>query len=71
MVGATVKPSYFRPGTLHKDDGTVHERPLPSDAEGEEWVLVDGTPASCVQIGLFHFYQDRRKVDLVMYEDDI
>lgn len=66
MVGATVKPSYFRPGTLHNDDGTTHERPLSSSEEGEEWVLVDGTPASCVQIGLFHFYQDRGPVDLVM-----
>jgi hypothetical protein len=68
MVGATVTPSYFRPGTLHEDDGTVHEQPLPSHSEEEEWILVDGTPASCVQIGLFHVFQDRGKVDLVMYE---
>jgi tubulin---tyrosine ligase len=29
-------------------------------------VLVDGTPASCVQIGLYHFFQDRGPIDLVV-----
>lgn len=32
----------------------------------EEWVLVDGTPASCAQLGLYHFFQDRGSVDLVV-----
>ncbi|TEY40987.1 hypothetical protein BOTCAL_0409g00010 [Botryotinia calthae] len=64
MVGQTVKPTYFRPGTLHKDDGTTHARP--SSDNIEEWVLVDGTPASCVQIGLYHYFKDRGPVDLVV-----
>src|SRR6187402_2000245 len=56
IIGQTVKPTYFRPGTLHKDDGTTHSRPLATGSkEQEEWVLVDGTPASCVQIGLYHY----------------
>lgn len=69
MIGQTVKPVYYRPprpGTsLHPaglgaaDDasahGSTHARPLPDGSE-EEWVLVDGTPASCVQIGLYHFF---------------
>ncbi|KAH7380894.1 survival protein sure-like phosphatase/nucleotidase [Cadophora sp. MPI-SDFR-AT-0126] len=67
IIGQTVKPTYFRPGTLHRDDGTTHSRPLPAGAkEEEEWVLVDGTPASCVQIGLYHFFQDRGPIDLVV-----
>lgn len=36
------------------------------EAEVEEWVLVDGTPASCVQIGLHHLFADRGPVDLVL-----
>lgn len=32
----------------------------------EEWVLVDGTPASCVQIGLFHYFKERGPFDLVV-----
>ncbi|TGO26326.1 hypothetical protein BPAE_0062g00480 [Botrytis paeoniae] len=64
MVGQTVKPTYFRPGTLHEDDGTTHGRP--SNDNIEEWVLVDGTPASCVQIGLYHYFKDRGPVDLVV-----
>ena len=66
IVGATVKPTYFRPGTLHQDDGTTHSRPLPVGSKQEEWVLVDGTPASCAQIGLFHLFKDRGPVDLVV-----
>jgi tubulin--tyrosine ligase len=67
IIGQTVKPTYFRPGTLHNDDGTTHSRPLPPGSkEQEEWVLVDGTPASCVQIGLYHYFQDRGPIDLVV-----
>lgn len=67
IIGQTVKPTYFRPGTLHKDDGTTHSRPLPPGSEGqEEWVLVDGTPASCVQIGLYHYFHDKGPIDLVV-----
>ena len=67
IIGQTVKPTYFRPGTLHNDDGTTHSRPLPAGSkELEEWVLVDGTPASCVQIGLYHYFQDRGPIDLVV-----
>jgi tubulin--tyrosine ligase len=67
MIGKTLKPTYFRPGTLHKDDGTTHSKPLPAGTpEQEEWILVDGTPASCVHIGLYHYFQDRGPVDLVV-----
>jgi tubulin--tyrosine ligase len=72
IVGASVKPTYFRPGTLHQDDGTVHALPRDSSDEdgnsdeGDEWVLIDSTPASCVQIGLYHFFQDREPIDLVV-----
>jgi tubulin--tyrosine ligase len=45
--------------------GSTHARP--STRKGvEEWILVDGTPASCVQIGLYHFFRDRGPVDLVV-----
>jgi 5'/3'-nucleotidase SurE len=40
---------------------------LPAGSEGqEEWVLVDGTPASCVQIGLYHYFHDKAPIDLVV-----
>ncbi|EDN02229.1 conserved hypothetical protein [Histoplasma mississippiense (nom. inval.)] len=73
LVGATVKPTYFRPGTLHKDDGTIHHLPLGAEGENDnmepivnEWILIDSTPASCVQIGLFHYFKDRGPIDLVI-----
>ncbi|KAL4945065.1 hypothetical protein BDV06DRAFT_219733 [Aspergillus oleicola] len=67
LIGAAVKPTYFRPGTLHKDDGTTHEYPRgANDPDGDEWILINSTPASCVQIGLYHYFQDRGPVDLVV-----
>jgi len=45
--------------------GTTHSRPSTRPGT-EEWILVDGTPASCVQIGLYHFFKDRGPVDLVV-----
>jgi 5'/3'-nucleotidase SurE len=50
---------------LDQSHGTTH--PRPSTRPGtEEWILVDGTPASCVQIGLYHFFRDRGPIDLVV-----
>lgn len=71
IVGASVVPTYFRTGTLHEDDGTVHELPrgydpTKDDSEGDEWVLINSTPASCVQVGLYHYFQDRGPIDLVV-----
>ncbi|KAH8884713.1 sure-like protein [Thozetella sp. PMI_491] len=45
--------------------GTTHPRPSTQPGT-EEWILVDGTPASCVQVGLYHFFQDRGPIDLVV-----
>lgn len=64
MVGQTLTPSYFRPGTLLKDDGIVSPKPFNDGTE--EWILVDGTPASCVQVGLHHVFKDRDPFDLVL-----
>lgn len=80
MIGQTVKPLYYRPPPPSqpaaglsspggRDDevshGTTHARPSTRPGT-EEWILVDGTPASCVQIGLYHFFRDRGPVDLVV-----
>lgn len=64
MVGQTLTPTYFRPGTLHQDDGIKQDRPF-NDGK-EEWVLLDGTPASCTQIGLWHLFNDRGPIDIVV-----
>lgn len=37
--------------------------PAPGD---QEWVLVNGTPASCTQLGLQDLFQDRPPIDLVV-----
>ena len=65
FVGQLTKPTYFHPGTIHEDDGTTHERPS-SDVDQEEWILADGTPATCAQLGLHHLFQDRPPIDLVV-----
>ena len=64
MVDQAVTPSFFRPGTLHKDDGMTQS--IPFEDGKEQWVLIDSTPATCVQIGLFHYFKDRGPIDLVL-----
>ncbi|KAG6008729.1 hypothetical protein E4U21_003924 [Claviceps maximensis] len=68
MIGQTLKPLYFTPSAnIHGQDteGSTHH--LPSTTAGDdEWVLIDGTPASCVQIGLYHYFQNKGPIDLVV-----
>jgi 5'/3'-nucleotidase SurE len=54
-----------KPNSGQPRHGTTHTRPSTRPGT-EEWILVDGTPASCVQIGLYHFFRDRGPVDLVV-----
>ncbi|KAJ0125581.1 hypothetical protein HZ326_31314 [Fusarium oxysporum f. sp. albedinis] len=39
---------------------------LSVNAGQDEWVLVSGTPAACVQIALYHYFLDRGPVDLII-----
>ncbi|KAI1275520.1 survival protein sure-like phosphatase/nucleotidase [Xylaria sp. FL0933] len=72
MIGRTVKPVYYRPPPTYdpQDDttpqGTTHRLPSRGRDAVEEWVLVDGTPASCAQIGLHHVFRERGPIDLVV-----
>ncbi|KAF2181927.1 sure-like protein [Zopfia rhizophila CBS 207.26] len=72
LVGKSIKPSYFRPAPLTTQNGrlsntgTISNRPLPEGSQEEEWILVDSTPASCVQIGLYHYFKSRGPIDLVV-----
>ncbi|KAI1118355.1 survival protein sure-like phosphatase/nucleotidase [Nemania sp. NC0429] len=72
MIGRTVKPVYYRPPAAYdtQDDstpqGTIHRLPSRGRDAVEEWVLVDGTPASCAQIGLHHVFRERGPIDLVV-----
>ncbi|KAI8950373.1 survival protein sure-like phosphatase/nucleotidase [Xylaria longipes] len=72
MIGQTVKPVYYRPPASYDtlDDstpqGTTHRLPSQGRDAVEEWVLVDGTPASCAQIGLHHVFRERGPIDLVV-----
>jgi tubulin---tyrosine ligase len=65
-----VKTSYYRPGTVYQNDGTTHPLPRGSDdaddGDGDEWVLAEATPAGCVQLGIYHYFEDRGPVDLVI-----
>ncbi|KAJ0286560.1 hypothetical protein COL940_002965 [Colletotrichum noveboracense] len=67
IIGQTVTPLYYRPSAegLHGTEGTTSTRPTATAGE-DEWILVDGTPASCVQIGLHHFFKERGPIDLVV-----
>ncbi|KAH8196485.1 hypothetical protein TruAng_009349 [Truncatella angustata] len=73
MIGQTVKPTYYRPPPVFDpqtsasdiQQGTTHSRPSKS-RDVEEWILADGTPASCAQLGLYHFFTHKKPIDLVV-----
>ncbi|KAF2102725.1 sure-like protein [Rhizodiscina lignyota] len=72
IVGQAIRPTYYRPhpstepNAAAADSGTTSTHPLPDSSKEEEWILVDSTPASCVQIGLFHYFSERGPIDLVV-----
>lgn len=73
LVGKAIKPTYYRPAPLQTtsdgrltNHGSTHTTPLPPDSTQEEWILVDSTPASCAQIGLYHYFAARGPIDLVV-----
>ncbi|KAK9793134.1 putative Survival protein SurE-like phosphatase/nucleotidase domain-containing protein [Seiridium cardinale] len=73
MIGQTVKPTYYRPPPVFDprtsasdlQQGSIHTRPSKS-RDVEEWILADGTPASCAQLGLYHFFTHKEPIDLVV-----
>lgn len=60
--GVLVQPRYYKSKADSQADSEANE----SDHPSNKWMLVNGTPAACVQMGLFHLFQDRGPVDLVI-----
>ncbi|EME86124.1 uncharacterized protein MYCFIDRAFT_202394 [Pseudocercospora fijiensis CIRAD86] len=64
IVGQDVRTTFYWPPAQAPE---VHSDSASSSNNGKHpWVLVNGTPAGCAQIGLSHFFQDRAPVDLVI-----
>ena len=68
LIGQTLTASYIRPGPVGDGfiyDPPTYEHPDTSGYDESAWMLLDGTPASCTNIGLY--YNRRKKpVDLVI-----
>ncbi|WQF90206.1 Putative survival protein SurE-like phosphatase/nucleotidase [Colletotrichum destructivum] len=65
MIGKIVETSSYYPSAdLHATEDTASSEL--SLVSADEWTLIDGTPASCVQIGLYHFFQGRGPIDIVV-----
>ena len=68
LIEAALKATYVPPSAF-RDDGTWDETFDSAETETPqpEWVVIrNGTPASCVQLGLFNLFPDRPPVDLVI-----
>lgn len=67
LIATPLKATYVPPKAF-RDDGTwssdISDSPKPG---GDPWVVVqNGTPASCVQLGLYNLFTDRPPFDLVI-----
>jgi 5'/3'-nucleotidase SurE len=55
------------PRSLSQDYETISSKHGgPGNTSDEDWILVNGTPASCVQLGLFNLFPNRPPIDLVI-----
>lgn len=68
LIEASLKATYVPPAAF-RDDGTWDETYTSSSTGSADpaWVVItNGTPASCVQLGLFNLFNDRPPIDLVI-----
>jgi 5'/3'-nucleotidase SurE len=69
LIEASLKATYVPPDAF-RDDGTWDENfdaPQTDGPKNRPWVVIrNGTPASCVQLGLFNLFNDRPPFDLVV-----
>ncbi|ODQ68485.1 TTL-domain-containing protein [Nadsonia fulvescens var. elongata DSM 6958] len=65
MIGQTITASYITPS---KVIGEPYTGPYdqPKNNGEEEWILLDGTPATCSNIGVNHLFKRKGPVDLVI-----
>ncbi|KAK7202458.1 tubulin-tyrosine ligase family-domain-containing protein [Myxozyma melibiosi] len=65
FVGKTMTASYITPAAEPElpYEGPYYKK---KNDGSEEWVLLDGTPASCAQVGIHHLFKEKGPVDLVI-----
>ena len=66
MIGQPIEATpYWPPETTPE----IHDPNAPSttqDTSNYPWILVNSTPATCVQIGLSHYFNDRGPIDIII-----
>lgn len=71
LIEASLQATYVPPSAF-RNDGTWDENPESTNEHENEWVVIkNGTPASCVQLGLFNLFapeegRGRGPIDLVI-----
>ncbi|KAL4975103.1 survival protein sure-like phosphatase/nucleotidase [Aspergillus desertorum] len=70
IIEAPLKATYVPPAAFLNDGTWDESYQANSESEsGTEWpwvVITNGTPAACVQLGLFNLFTDRPPIDLVI-----
>lgn len=64
IVGQDVQATHYFPPITNPETHT--EGFSAEDNGAHPWILVNSTPASCSQLGLSHFFEDRGPIDLVI-----
>lgn len=67
FAGKDLTASFIYP----TNEGNTYQGPFPTPNKElakttKEWALLDGTPASCADIGVHHLYKEKGPVDLVI-----
>lgn len=65
MIGQSLTASYIYPGKIGEQyEGPVYQKL--TNSPNNEWTLLDGTPASCANVGIHHLFKEKGPVDLVL-----
>lgn len=65
MIGQSLTASYIYPGKIGEQyEGPFYQKL--TDSPNDEWTLLDGTPASCANVGIHHLFKEKGPVDLVL-----
>ncbi|ODQ49875.1 sure-like protein [Saitoella complicata NRRL Y-17804] len=62
LLADTVRATYYTPSSEVGGEGTIHQTRQSED----DWVLLDGTPATCASIGIHSLFPQKGPVDLVL-----
>ncbi|GLA64437.1 hypothetical protein AtubIFM54640_006155 [Aspergillus tubingensis] len=66
IIDTIVTATPFCPTPVHRHESNAAHVPPDNICGEKSWILANSTPAGCVHLGIYHCFQDRVPIDLVV-----